>query len=94
MSEYPKALYRSGAYLAVQDAVEEKNAREEGWANWTEDRAAIGLKPDSDDPPELKGSGGGAGGLTTGSGGIDVGSKTISASGGGGGAARTKPKAS
>lgn len=38
--EYPKALYRNGDYLAVQDADEEAAAREDGYAGWHEDQLA------------------------------------------------------
>jgi hypothetical protein len=39
--EYPKALYRNGDYLAVQDADEEAAAREDGYAGWHEDQLDI-----------------------------------------------------
>lgn len=39
--EYPKALYRKGAYTAVADAAEEAQMRAAGWADWLTDAARV-----------------------------------------------------
>jgi hypothetical protein len=38
IQEYPKALYKDGAYSQVEDAEAEKAARKKGWRDWTEDQ--------------------------------------------------------
>lgn len=39
--EYPKAVYKSGEYRAVQDRAEEDAANAEGWTDWHSDQARM-----------------------------------------------------
>lgn len=59
--EYPKALYREGAYLAVASVEEEDAARAEGYDDWAADQATHGeveqevqtsAEPDPSTPPK------------------------------------------
>jgi hypothetical protein len=36
--EYPKALYRQGAFTTVANKEEEAAERKEGWRDWAEDQ--------------------------------------------------------
>lgn len=50
--EYPKALYRDSAYLAVVDQDEEQSARADGYTDWHTDHARNSDASDAaaDDP--------------------------------------------
>lgn len=44
--EYPKALYRNGEHRAVISHEQEVDARQDGWADWSVDYAAMNAPKD------------------------------------------------
>lgn len=53
--EYPKALYKQGEYMAVQDFEQEESARNEGWDDWVADHARMNGETDSQEAPKRRG---------------------------------------
>jgi hypothetical protein len=48
--EYPKALYRKGDYMSVDNAKEEKAAAKEGWTDWHTDHEQLTTAPATEQP--------------------------------------------
>lgn len=48
-NEYPKALYKAGAYAEVQDAAEEDAKRADGFTDWQADQDAMAPADEASD---------------------------------------------
>jgi hypothetical protein len=53
--EYPKALYKQGEYMAVQDSKQEESARNEGWDDWATDHASMNGEEQPQEAPKRRG---------------------------------------
>lgn len=50
--EYPKALYRDGIYLEVQDPESEEAARQDGYDDWAADNDRMPAAADAEGAPQ------------------------------------------